>query len=113
MAQSSTSIVEALQECNSSCAHLHEDLRHAYKLSPAELSRTAAAEERYQGFIKDTYDIKHGLSDHRLRILLKIVAKDLPDCGRKRGAILRYIDAYDKPLDETGYCLYRKLSSLP
>lgn len=113
MAQSSTSITEALELCNSSCHHLHLHLSSAHKLSATELLRAKEAEERYQSFEKDIYEINHGLEDYQLRILLKILAKDLPDCGRKRGALLRYIDAYDKPLDETGYRLYKKLSSLP
>jgi len=44
--------------------------------------------------VNDTYEINHGLSNEDHRILLKIVAKELPDVGRKRGAILRYIAAY-------------------
>ena len=49
----------------------------------------------------DTYDIEHGLTPAELRVLLKIVAKSYHDCGRKRGAILRYIKYYmeqDAPL---------------
>jgi|TARA_R110002051_G_scaffold181387_1_gene250869 hypothetical protein len=49
----------------------------------------------------DTDEIQHGLSDEELRVLLKIIAKRYDDCGRKRGAILRYIKHYmeqDVPL---------------
>ena len=49
----------------------------------------------------DTNDIEHGLSDQELRVLFKILGKCYDDCGRKRGAILRYIKHYieqDAPL---------------
>lgn len=49
----------------------------------------------------DTYNIEHGLNPAELRVLLKIIAKSYHDCGRKRGAILRYIKHYmenDVPL---------------
>ena len=42
----------------------------------------------------DEHDIENPLSREETRILFKILRKDLPDCGRKRGAILRYIKAY-------------------
>lgn len=45
---------------------------------------------------EDTYEVEHGLNAEELRILFKILAKQLPDCGRKRGAILRYIKAFQK-----------------
>lgn len=51
----------------------------------------------------DTYEVEHGLTDPQLRILFKILAKDYEDCGRKRGAILRYISHYenvDQPLGD-------------
>jgi hypothetical protein len=44
----------------------------------------------------DTYEVNHGLTDNQIRILFKILARDLEDCGRKRGAILRYIKHYEE-----------------
>ena len=44
----------------------------------------------------DTYEVQHGLTDNQIRILFKILARDLDDCGRKRGAILRYIKHYEE-----------------
>lgn len=58
----------------------------------------------------DTYDINHGLSTQDLRTLLKIVAKELPDCGRKRGAILRYIKAYTPEPNDDNQKLYQILN---
>jgi hypothetical protein len=43
---------------------------------------------------KDDYNIEHGLSDEDIRIIFKIMAKNYHDAGRKRGAILRYINYY-------------------
>lgn len=61
----------------------------------------------------DTYDIEHGLTPAELRVLLKIVAKSYHDCGRKRGAILRYIKYYmeqDVPLGNKR--IYNKLKAM-
>jgi len=61
--------------------------------------------------VDDTYEINHGLSNEDHRILLKIIAKELPDVGRKRGAILRYIAAYkEKPEPMIGSQLLRHLN---
>lgn len=63
--------------------------------------------------VDDTYEINHGLSKEDLRILLKIVAKELPDVGRKRGAILRYIASFKKePEPQIGSQLLRHLNRL-
>lgn len=59
----------------------------------------------------DTYNVCHGLTEAEMRILHKILAKDLPNCGRKRGAILRYIKAYQSDNQNYGLKLYRSLSS--
>lgn len=63
--------------------------------------------------VNDTYEINHGLSDEDHRILLKIVAKELPDVGRKRGAILRYIASYkEKQEPMIGSQLLRHLNKI-
>jgi hypothetical protein len=63
--------------------------------------------------VDDTYEINHGLSNEDHRILLKIIAKELPDVGRKRGAILRYIAAYkEKPEPMIGSQLLRYLNRI-
>jgi len=49
--------------------------------------------------IRDVHGIEHGLSGQDLRILFKILKKDYEDCGRKRGAILRYIKHYREVTD--------------
>tara|TARA_X000001316_G_C922067_1_gene36856 strand:- start:1358 stop:1690 length:333 start_codon:yes stop_codon:yes gene_type:complete len=54
---------------------------------------TAAIIERHKE-ATDTYPVEHGLNSVDLRILCKILSKHYPDCGRKRGAILRYIRHY-------------------
>lgn len=50
-------------------------------------------------YLLDKHKINHGLTDAQVRILFKILAKEYENCGRKRGAILRYISHYEQ-LDE-------------
>jgi hypothetical protein len=57
---------------------------------------TSVQEATSQEKLLDTYEIQHGLTDNQIRILFKILARDLDDCGRKRGAILRYIKHYEE-----------------
>jgi len=60
--------------------------------------QSASSQER----LLDTYEVNHGLTDNQLRILFKILARDLDDCGRKRGAILRYIRHYEENQRDLG-----------
>lgn len=64
---------------------------------------------------KDDYTVEHGLSNEEIRILFKIMAKDYHDAGRKRGAILRYINYY-KEMEanetNTNVDLFRKLNQI-
>tara|TARA_Y100000389_G_scaffold164236_1_gene167819 strand:- start:207 stop:572 length:366 start_codon:yes stop_codon:yes gene_type:complete len=64
---------------------------------------------------KDDYNIEHGLSEDDIRIIFKIMAKDYLDAGRKRGAILRYINYY-KEMEanetNTNVDLFRKLNQI-
>jgi len=87
---------------------------HRYPEDYASLERERLAVQLAHDKIidqeNDSHEIQHGLPNHKLRILFKIIAKDLPDCGRKRGAILRYIEAYDNPKPNTGKALYKKLT---
>ena len=58
----------------------------------------------------DTYKITWedaGLNVQEQRILMKILRKDFQDCGRKRGAILRYIKHFKEEQDLTGQKLYQ------
>ena len=60
----------------------------------------------------DTYPVDNPLNAEDTRILFKILRKEYADCGRKRGAILRYIKAYRelKP-DPIGQRLYNQLNN--
>lgn len=67
------------------------------------------------GQYKDDYEVQHGLSDQDIRIIFKIMAKDYEDAGRKRGAILRYINHYkEMEANETNINvdLLRKLNQI-
>lgn len=64
---------------------------------------------------KDDYSVEHGLSDEDIRIIFKIMAKDYHDAGRKRGAILRYINQYkemEASETNTNKDLFRKLNQI-
>lgn len=57
----------------------------------------------------DEYPINHPLNPAEMRILLKILNKEYEDCGRKRGAILRYIEHYKDKEPKLGDKLLIKL----
>jgi hypothetical protein len=66
--------------------------------------------ERTAEYQTDTYKLTWedaGLNVQDQRILMKILRKDFQDCGRKRGAILRYIKHFKKEQDLTGFKLYQ------
>ncbi len=60
----------------------------------------------------DTYPVDNPLNAEDTRILFKILRKEYVDCGRKRGAVLRYIKTYRelKP-DPIGQRLYNQLDT--
>ena len=61
----------------------------------------------------DEHEIDNPLSKEATRILFKILRKELPDCGRKRGAILRYIKAYTpEPERNLSYAMYNHIRNL-
>ena len=66
--------------------------------------------QRTEEYSTDSYKITWedcDLSVADQRILQKILRKDFQDCGRKRGAILRYIKHFKKEPDLTGRRLYQ------
>ena len=66
--------------------------------------------KRSEEYATDSYKIEWhdtGLDNDDQRILQKILRKDFRDCGRKRGAILRYIKHFKKEPDLTGQKLYQ------
>lgn len=73
---------------------------HRSNLNPKDLTQIgtnvlSSLDKNTQRF-KDEHPIEHNLSDKQIRILLKIVAREYEDCGRKRGAILRYLKHYEE-----------------
>ncbi len=94
MAEQHETLTEVLDTCPpvlSNAHHYASNLNREGRRSILQYCDSIKGEESHQ---LDTYEIHHGLSPKELRTLLKIVAKDFPDCGRKRGAILRYIKAF-------------------
>lgn len=87
-------ITEALNECNPVYISSQYEVEGVSRTSPYGIHRHQEQLHEAANRAEDTYEVDHGLNKKDLRILFKILAKDLPDCGRKRGAILRYIKAY-------------------
>lgn len=75
--------------------HYHRTNLDPKKLSQVGTNVLSTLDKNTQRF-KDEHPIEHNLSDKQIRILLKIVAKEYEDCGRKRGAILRYLKHYEE-----------------
>lgn len=75
--------------------HHHDSSRSAIQTSTLS-NRTQLAMKEAADRMLDQHEIRHGLTDTQVRILLKIVAKEYDDCGRKRGAILRYIKHFEE-----------------
>lgn len=103
-----TNITNAFRTCRTSLQRWHES---PWDFSRDDFRRLSSNLPEREAVHLDTHPINHGLDKDDLRILFKILAKDLPECGRKRGAILRYIDAYKQPKQELGKNLYRFLKS--
>ena len=80
--------------------------------SMSEENNISASNQRQKTYEDDTQAIEHGLSVDEVRVLFRILAKEYEDCGRKRGAILRYIKSYHKPKEKLGQSLYQKLRRL-
>lgn len=94
MAEQYETLAESLNSCVPVLYNAHyyaSNLNREGRRSVLQYCDSIKGEESHE---LDTYEIHHGLSPKELRTLLKILAKDFPDCGRKRGAILRYIKAF-------------------
>lgn len=104
------SLSESLNSRNPVYSSAHNYIDQIHREGNRYIARTKGHIEEDTKRHLDTYDIDHGLSAQDLRILLKIVAKQLPDCGRKRGAILRYIKAYTPEPNNDNQKLYQILN---
>jgi len=94
MAEQYETLTESLNACPSVQDRVHQyapNLNREASRSVYQYSESIKSSESRE---LDNYEIDHGLSPKELRTLLKIIAREFPDCGRKRGAILRYIKAY-------------------
>ena len=110
MAEQYETLKEALDSQQAVFNQVH--LNSSYgNVSSYDLNRYNEMLESQHNKHADTYVVNHGLTDSEMRILHKILARDLPDCGRKRGAILRYIKAYQSNESNHGINLYRSLAS--
>ena len=94
--------------------HHHDSNRSAIQTHTLS-NRTQLAMKENADRMLDQHEIKHGLTDAQVRILLKIVAKEYDDCGRKRGAILRYIKHFEEveaKTKEGDRSLFKKLRAI-
>jgi hypothetical protein len=111
MAKIYESLNEALNECPSIYAYAHcypERIHYETNNSLVRVSDSVANDTAVE---LDEHTIEHGLTKKELRTLFKILAKQLPNCGRKRGAILRYIKAYTTEDNNDNLKLYRLLNN--
>lgn len=94
MAEQYETLAESLNACPpvlNNAHHYASQLGREGRRSILQHCDAIKTEEDYQ---LDKHEINHGLNPKEMRTLLKILAKNFPDCGRKRGAILRYIKAF-------------------
>jgi hypothetical protein len=110
MAEQYSTLKDALDNQQAVFDQVHANSSYG-SVSSYDLKRYNEMLEAQHSRQADTYPVQHGLTDSEMRILHKILAKDLPDCGRKRGAILRYIKAYQTEQSNHGINLYRSLAS--
>jgi len=110
MAEQYSTLKDALDNQQAVFNQVHANSSYG-SVSGYDLKRYNEMLETQHSSYADTYPVQHGLTDSEMRILHKILAKDLPDCGRKRGAILRYIKAYQTEQPNHGINLYRSLVS--
>lgn len=95
--------------------HMHtaRNIRTILQDSPRQRAHITDGVESEQARLEDTYEIQPDLTPEQLRVLFKIINKQLPDCGRKRGAILRYIRAYmPEPEPNYGSKILQRLKNL-
>lgn len=76
--------------------YYYKAIDRSAKETPSLILRSRMSIKNKADRMLDKYEVKHGLTDTQIRILFKIVAKEYDDCGRKRGAILRYIKHFEE-----------------
>ena len=110
-----SNLIDTLKSSRAVAQDYHDTYqRHAINLtSTSRRNSVNASLQRALDDEYDTWEIQPELSPQELRILFKIINKRLPDCGRKRGAILRYIKAYmPEPKPNYGVRILQKLNNL-
>lgn len=95
---------------------ISQEVHTAYASTTHYTVNTKTLENKLEASIQaveDTYEVKPAITPEQLRILFKIINKQLPNCGRKRGAILRYIEAYTpEPKPDYGKRIVQHLRKL-
>lgn len=107
-------LYKELISCTANNDHVHRRMGMPDILTPSDISH-------YRNATRNTNEVS--LDQHRIdwsdiltaeeeRTLKKILMKDFPDAGRKRGAIMRYIKHFTKdPGEQVGRKLYNQLCS--
>lgn len=110
-----SNLIETLNNSSAVAQDYHETYRR-HPINLTSTNRRNSVNASLQNAIDceyDTWEIQPELNPQELRILFKIINKRLPDCGRKRGAILRYIKAYmPEPKPNYGVRILQKLNNL-
>ena len=87
-------LAESLDACSPILANAHHYAPNLNREAQRNILQYRDSIKNAENRELDTYEVHHGLNSKEMRTLLKILAKEFPDCGRKRGAILRYIKAF-------------------
>ena len=107
-------LYKELISCTADNDHVHRRISMPDILTTSDISH-------YRNCTRNTNEVS--LDQHRIdwsdilraeeeRTLKKILMKDFPDAGRKRGAIMRYIKHFTKdPGEQVGHKLYNELCS--
>ena len=110
MAEQYETLAESLDACPPVLNSAHHYASHLSREGRRNILQHCDLIKSEEDYELDKYEINHGLSPKEHRTLLKILAKDFPDCGRKRGAILRYIKAFTPEENTDNRKLYNILN---
>lgn len=107
-------LYKELISCTPDNQYVHERMTRPENLSNSDVTHYRRATDETNKTALDQHPIHWAdvLTVEEERTLKKILAKDFPDAGRKRGAIMRYIKHFTKdPGEEVGRKLYNELCS--
>jgi len=107
-------LYKELISCTADNDHVHRRMEMPGVLTTSDISHYRHSTQNTNELALDKHPIHWAdiLTVEEERTLKKILAKDFPDAGRKRGAIMRYIKHFTKdPGEQVGRKIYNQLCS--